>query len=145
MIEIRGVSKRQKKPVVLTVEQYLAVVDKLENPYKLMVQVAMCLGLRVSEVLALQWRDFDFDTLTLTVTRGTVHGRISRVKTEYSEDELPLDPAFAHLMEQWKRQCSKTAEGWVFPNPTTGNVFHSGRFSRTTSRRQGARRSCSVP
>jgi integrase len=60
-----------------------------------MVQLAMCLGLRVSEVLALKWSDFDFENLTLEVVRGVVHGRISDVKTEYSEDLLPLDGAFA--------------------------------------------------
>jgi integrase len=60
-----------------------------------MVQVAMCLGLRVSEVLALKWSDFDFENLTLEVVRGLVHGRISDVKTEYGEDLLPLDSAFA--------------------------------------------------
>ena len=126
LIEVRGVSKRQKKPLVLTVEQYQAIVERLEDPYRLMVQVSMCLGLRVSEVLALQWQDFDFAAGTLKVTRGTVHGRVSSVKTEYSEDELPLDPSFAEPMARWRSQCMETAEGWVFPNPTTGKVFHAG-------------------
>ena len=125
LVEIRGVSKRQKKPAVLTIEQYHDVVEQLERPYSLMVQVAMCLGLRVSEVLALQWRDFDFDAQTLRVRRGTVHGRVSSVKTEYSEDDLPLDPAFAQLMNHWKSECVPTPEGWVFPNPKTGKVFHA--------------------
>jgi integrase len=51
--EIKGVSMRKRLPVILTAEQYLAVVEELDEPYKQMVQVAMCLGLRVSEVLAL--------------------------------------------------------------------------------------------
>jgi integrase len=29
----------------------------------------MCLGLRVSEVVALKWSDFDFENLTLQVVR----------------------------------------------------------------------------
>ena len=98
LVEIRGVSKRRKTPFILTVEQYHAVVEQLEEPYRQMVQVAMCLGLRVSEVLALKWSDFDFDNLTLEVVRGVVHGRISDVKTEYSEDQLPLVSAFAEVM-----------------------------------------------
>jgi len=89
LVEIRGVSKRRKTPFILTVEQYHAVVEQLEEPYRQMVQVAMYLGLRVSEVLALKWSDFDFDNLTLEVVRGVVHGRISDVKTEYSEDPTP--------------------------------------------------------
>jgi len=47
-----------------------------------MVQVAMCLGLRISEVLALKWRDFDFEAQTLKATCGSVDGRIMRVMTQ---------------------------------------------------------------
>ena len=57
-----------------------------------MVVVAQCLGLRVSEILALQWRDINFGELTMRVTRGVVDGVVDAVKTEYSEDDLPLDP-----------------------------------------------------
>jgi integrase len=63
-----------------------------------MVLVAQCLGLRVSEVMALQWSDFNFPHLTVRVQRGIVHGRVDEVKTEYSNDDLPLDSDFARVM-----------------------------------------------
>lgn len=77
------------------------------------------------EILALKWPDFDFEEGTLMITRGTVHGRIGRVKTEYSEDEMPLDPAFAHIIQKWRMQCPASEGRWVFPNPNTGGVWHS--------------------
>jgi len=83
-----------------------------------MVVIAMCLGLRVSEILALKWADFDFEDGTLMITRGTVHGRIGRVKTEYSEDEMPLDRAFAEILLRWQAQCPRSEGEWVFPNLT---------------------------
>ena len=55
-----------------------------------MVVVAQCLGLRVSEILALQWPDINFTELTMRVTRAVVDGVVDEVKTEYSEDDLPL-------------------------------------------------------
>ena len=58
-----------------------------------MVVVAQCLGLRVSEILALQWRDINFGELTMRVSRGVVDGVI-----EYSEDELPLNPDLATVL-----------------------------------------------
>ena len=131
LVEIRGVSKRRKKPFILNVEQYHQVVDKLTEPYKQMAQVAMCLGLRVNEVLALKWSDFDFDSLTLQVVRGVVHGRVSNVKTECSEDELPLDPAFAELMLEWQTRCPKSEGNWVSPIPTPFTTLLPS--SRTTS------------
>jgi integrase len=56
-----------------------------------MVLVAGCLGLRVSEIVALKWADFDFEGLTLLVQRSRVHGRVGDVKTEYSRDSVPLE------------------------------------------------------
>ena len=56
-----------------------------------MVLVAMCLGLRVSEILGLQWGDFDFDRNTVLVRRPWVVGEVGDVKTRYSKKQIPLD------------------------------------------------------
>ena len=95
LVEIKGISKRKKKPVVLTVEQYYLILALIPQPYRTMVMVAQCTGLRAEEVLALEWEDIDFENLSMRVVRAVVHGRVKMVKTEYSEDELPLDPEFA--------------------------------------------------
>ncbi len=126
LVEIKGGTTRpRRKKFILTPEQFQQLCNLLEEPYRTMVIIAMCLGLRVSEILALKWPDFDFEEGTLMITRGTVHGRIGRVKTEYSEDEMPLDPAFAHIIQKWRMQCPASEGRWVFPNPNTGGVWHS--------------------
>ncbi|MHB1938502.1 MAG: tyrosine-type recombinase/integrase [Acidobacteriaceae bacterium] len=125
LVEIKGGTRRKRKKVILTPEQFQQLCTLLEEPYLTMIIIAMCLGLRVSEILALKWTDFDFEAGTLMITRGTVHGRIGRVKTEYSEDEMPLDPAFAKILLKWKGLCPASEQGWVFPNPNTGGVWHS--------------------
>jgi integrase len=137
LVEIRGVSKRQKKPFILTIEQYHDVVSHLAEPYKLMVQVAMCLGLRASEVLALKWSDFDFAGLILTVVRKVVHGRVDKVKTDYSEDELPLDSAFAELLLDWQTRCPKSGGNWLFPNAETGQLYHASPIQQDYIRAAG--------
>ena len=96
LVEIKG---RHDSPAQKEAHSHPGAVfsrfcNLLEEPYRTMVIIAMCLGLRVSEILALKWSDFDFEEGTLMIARGTVHGRIGRVKTDYSEDEMPLDPAF---------------------------------------------------
>jgi integrase len=144
LVEIRGVSKRRKAPFILTVEQYHSVMEQLDEPYRPMVQVAMCLGLRVSELLALKWSDFDFESLTLKVVRGVVDGRVSDVKSEYSEDELPLDSVFAEVMRDWQTRCPASQGGWVFPNPDTEMCYHASPicqdYIRAAGRRAGLRR-----
>ena len=126
LVEIKGgIIRPRRKKFILTAEQFQQICSVLEEPYRTMVTIAMCLGLRVSEILALKWTDFDFEEGTLMITRGTVHGRIGRVKTEYSEDEMPLDPAFAEVVLKWRALCPASEQGWVFPNPNTGGVWHS--------------------
>jgi integrase len=88
-----------------------------------MVLLAGGLGLRVSEIGALQWGDFDRERLTLTVTRGCVQGRLGDVKTEYSHRPLPLDADLAAEILRWKKQGTypnKGPEDFVFPNVDSG-------------------------
>jgi len=40
-----------------------------------MVMIAMCLGLRISEIRALQWQDFDLKKRMLTLSRSIVGTR----------------------------------------------------------------------
>jgi integrase len=54
LVEIKGVTKRIRKKIVLTVEQYHALLAELPYHIQVMVMIAMCLGLRVSEIRALQ-------------------------------------------------------------------------------------------
>ncbi len=70
LVEIPGASRRQRKPIIVTVDQYFAVFEQLPEPYGTMVVVSQCLGLRVSEILALQWKDVHFDQSTMQVKRA---------------------------------------------------------------------------
>jgi integrase len=102
-----------------------------------MVSVAICTGLRVSEILALRCSRIDFDRLTMTVRVKAVNGRLGRVKTECSEDELPLDPHFATLLRDWKDRCRETSGDWVFPSHVTDRCFHSSPIQQDYIRPAG--------
>ena len=90
-----------------------------------MVIVAICTGLRVSEILALRWSRINFRFLTMLVTVKAVNGRVGRVKTECSADELPLDPKFAAVLKKWKKQCPESLGDWLFPSPFTDRCYHA--------------------
>jgi integrase len=134
LVKVKGSSKRQKKPQILAPEKFQELVSTLKEPYTTMVIVAMCTGLRVSEVLALRWEHIDFKAGAMMVQQGVVNGRIGRVKTEASQDEVPLDPAFADVLLSRKGDRS---EGLVFPSHVTGGCFYSGIIQRQILKPKG--------
>ena len=72
LVEVKGISKRSKKPIVLDADQCVTLVSVIPEPYRTMVLVAICTGLRVSEILALRWSRVDFGRLTMLVDRKSV-------------------------------------------------------------------------
>jgi integrase len=102
-----------------------------------MALVGLCTGLRVNEILALKWNDVDFAHFLLNVSRGVVRGIVDQVKTEYSYDELPLDPGFALQLGEWKQKCPATAEGWMFPSPVTNRPYEPGTIQQKQLRVAG--------
>ena len=135
LVEVRGISKRSKKPTDLTVEQFSLIHGLLPAPYRDMVLVAECTGLRVNELLALKWSAIDFERLSMKVQEGVVNGRIGPVKTEYSEDELPLDPDFAGVLLDLNRRSNGSE--LVFPSPATGRPYHASPIQQDYIRRAG--------
>jgi integrase len=109
----------------------------IREPFRTMVLVAGCLGLRVSEIVALRWQDFDFPRLILLVQRSIVHGRVGDVKTEYSRDSVPLDLALVEVLMQHQGRCIPTPEGWLFANPVTGRPYHQEEIQKTHIRKAG--------
>lgn len=88
--------KRLKKPRALMTQEFKLFVPQLAEPYKTIVIVHQCLGLRICETVAVQWGDINFDDLTIHVQRSFVRGEVNPVKTLESDSNLPLDPDPGH-------------------------------------------------
>jgi integrase len=106
---------------VLTPGDIRLLLTQLAEPYHTMVAVAACLGLRASEIMGLQWQDFNWEDLTVFIRRGVVNGRSGDTKTEASQKSLPIDPRLARsLQEIWKRTLHQGPQDWVFANKRGG-------------------------
>lgn len=118
---IRTSRKRLKEPRVLAPPELKALLAELGEPQKTMVLVAVCLGLGVSELLALQWRDIDFRLQTLTISRSTVEGTVNATKTVARQAALPLVDDLAEVLLQ-HRSCAdfRADSDFVFANATGG-------------------------
>lgn len=135
IVEVRGISKRSRKPSVLTFEQFWLVFGLLKVPYNIMSLVAQYTGLRVGELLALRWVAVNFERLCMKIEEGVVHGRIGPVKAEYSKDELPLDPGLATTLLDWRLKSKETE--LLFPSPVTGYSYDSSPIQQDWIRRAG--------
>jgi integrase len=124
LIEIPGASKRTRKIVLITTEQYRSLLPRLPQHCRVMVTLAMCLGLRVSEILGLRWEDLDLDNPRLQIRRSIVNGYVESTKTEASEDELPLHPELVRVLREWWH-AEPPVNGWLFGNIDTGKPYHS--------------------
>ena len=130
LVELKGVSKRLKPPRILTEEEFAALLNQLDHPYRCMVLLAGCTGLRVSEVMGLRWSRIDFEGLVMEVREGYARSQVTKLKSECSQDELPLDPDVATILLEWKRLCPETEGDWVFPSPRTNKPYDSGSLRK---------------
>lgn len=121
LVRILGATKRKRRRV-LTMAEFAKVLAGIpEEPFRTMVLLAQCLGLRSCEVVGLQWHDVDWMNHAIHIRRNVVNGRVGDVKTDRSEATVPLDPAVAELLLKWKRVTPFPAESdWVFASPFTG-------------------------
>src|SRR6267143_198947 len=138
LVEIKGVTKRVRKKVVLTVEQYQALLAELPYHIQVMVMIAMCLGLRISEIRALRWPDFDLKGRILTLTRSIVGRYVwNGGKTGASEDEVFLDSKLVSVLEDWQKRCVETPEAWLFANADTKRPVHGDAIQKDYLRPAG--------
>ena len=86
--------------------------------------------------MALRWPDFNFEVFTVLVERSIDRGTIGDVKTEYSNDELPVDPDLAAMLLEWREQRPLRGEtDWLFANPATGRPYSPEEIQKTYIRR----------
>jgi integrase len=129
---VRQTSRRLRIPRVLSAEEIRLLLAELSEPFHTMVLVAACLGLRVSEIIGLQWGDFDWDRMTVLVQRSVVQCQVGETKTEGSCRPLPVDPGLASRL-----QDLRVRSAW-------GRMPGTGSSPMTRAGRAGRRPSCNA-
>lgn len=124
LVRVLGANKR-KRPRVLTMAEFSKVLAGIPaEPFRTMVILAQCLGLRSCEVVGLQWGDVDWTDGAIHIRRNVVNGRVGDVKTDRSEATVPMAPAVAELLLNWKRATPFANESdWLFASPFTGGAL----------------------
>jgi integrase len=125
LVEVKGISKRKKRPRVLQLKDAWQMLDALVQPFRTIVLIGLCFGLRISEILGLCWTDFDFKRSVVLIQRSAVGRRLNKLKTEYSQDEVPIERGFILELRKWQALCLDSEGHWLFPSPVTGRPYHA--------------------
>jgi integrase len=117
---VRQSEKRERIPAVLTAEEFRKLEAALPSRERVLVCLALSLGLRRGELAALQWQDIDFQGLTITVQRSLVDQVVGPTKTEVSRRPLPMDRRIASALLRW-RSISKYGDSQDYVFATDAN------------------------
>jgi integrase len=118
LVQNKGATGRVRKARSLTVEQFHALLKELQEPFATMALLSVCLGLRISEALALRWADVDWLGSRLSVRRGIVNQIVDDVKTQGSAKAFNLASELLERLKSWKQSSEFSgAEDWVFASP----------------------------
>ena len=124
LIELKGTSKRVRFIHLLTPQQYYAIFSHLAPHVRLMAVLAMNTGMRISEILGLQWKDIEFEQRTLTIERSVVGKYEDETKTLASASVLPLHEMLIQELRAWQAR-ERDVNGWLFGNIDTGRPYHA--------------------
>jgi integrase len=129
-----GATRKIRKARSLTAEQFHALLKELQEPFATLALLSVCLGLRISEALALKWVDVDWLGSQLSVRRGIVNQIVGDVKTQGSAKTFNLAGELLERLKSWRQRSDfSEADDWIFASP-----FKLGRlpYSYTGTRQE---------
>jgi integrase len=130
-VQLPRVAKQEMQ--FLTPVELDSLIAHTFEPYNCLMNVACYSGLRISELIALKWKDVDFENGRIHVKRSWQKNKFVEPKTSYSVRSIPLP---IQVMEKLKaHQINQTVEGMknefnlVFPNKA-GKVMDRTKIVR---------------
>jgi integrase len=137
-----GATRKVRQVQNLTVEEFQQLVQELPEPFSTAVLCCGCLGLRISECLALRWSDLDWFRSSVTIQRSVVAQVVDAPKTQGSGKSIKVAPELLDRLRAWK-QCSQFADDsdWIFSSPQkarqTALQLHRGCAHQPEGRCEG--------
>jgi integrase len=118
LVQNKGATRKVRKARSLTTEQFQALLKELHEPFATMALLCVCLGLRISEALALRWSDVDWLGARLSIRRGIVERIVDDTKTEGSARTLNLASELLDRLQSCKQVSEFSGpDDWIFASP----------------------------
>ena len=108
----RGVKFPEKElkeaPVLFTAEDFMKLLEQLDEPYRTMARLIAVTGLRIGELLAVRWRCLDLEIGTLSVRESVYEGKFQSPKTRKSRRTMPLGPQTIVWLREHRLRAKRT-------------------------------------
>lgn len=114
---------------LLTASRTLAAKTTAKQDYTALLSVAVGTGLRLGELIGLQWDAVDLDDAVLHVRQQLDRtGQLSTPKTKKSRRRVPLTTDVVTALREHRKALLSSglyrADGFVFPTKTSGPIPH---------------------
>jgi integrase len=107
-----------QEEIVLAPVEIAALLSELRDPFYTLILLVSVTGLRRGELFGLKWEDVDFEQAEMRVVRSIVDQVEGPPKTLASRRPIPMSPALASALENWRKQTSyPDPQDWVFASP----------------------------
>jgi integrase len=114
---VRTSTKRQRTPDILTPGEFQALLSELSQRERVMVLLDAATGLRRGELIALRWRDLDWNQNLVAITRSVWRSVEGETKTEASRKPMPLPPVVIEELKLWRKaSIHRSADDYLFPS-----------------------------
>jgi len=128
-----GVRLPQKHPirpkVTFQPAEVRTILNHLQGTHRTMVLLIAVTGMRVSELLALQWSDIDFARRLVHVRRTFYRGSFGLPKTPTSERVIPISDGLFVALQRHMGNVRQNASPLVFPN-ADGKPYEAANLLR---------------
>jgi integrase len=114
-------TRRKSKPRILTVAEFQKLIANLEEPFRTMACLLQFQALRVSELLALRWKNIDWFEKTMAVEKSIVLQVEDKTKTRASEATQPLEDGEIEMLKAHRTRSEFTKDtDYIFASPHSG-------------------------
>ncbi|GLQ29668.1 Arm DNA-binding domain-containing protein [Litoribrevibacter albus] len=116
MDRVKNLPKRTREPQPFSQDEISKILSALDSQAKNLIQFAFWSGLRTSELIGLEWKDFEEQKKCLHVRRAIVRNHEKTTKTSSGQRTLWLtDEAFEALQQQ--KEYTKSFGKRIFHDP----------------------------
>ena len=118
--------KSTKKAIdVFSDDEENKIIDSADGQLKNLIEFGFWTGLRIGELLGLEWSAIDFTNNIIHVYQSKVHTKIKPPKSHAGIRDVPLFPRAKNALMRQKEFTFNNPDGFIFNDPTNSRAWYS--------------------